>query len=73
MLVGNKKYGQIRVSFDYPPIPIRTLDYSAYVDGTMDADYDYERGRYVSTTPIGHGETAEQAISDLIEQLEERE
>lgn len=49
---------KIRTSFDYPPIPIRDVDWSAVTD-------DYEPGH-----PIGRGATEEEAIADLKEQLE---
>ena len=44
---------RIITSFVYPPIPIRTCDWAAHVDG------DEESGR------CGYGETEEQAIQDL--------
>lgn len=40
-----------------PPIPIRYCDWSAVTD-------DYEPG-----DPIGRGETEQEAINDLLEQL----
>ena len=43
----------INVSFDYPPIPIRSADYSACVDGQE------EDG------PYGRGETRAKALVDL--------
>jgi hypothetical protein len=43
-------------SFIYPPIPIRTCDWCAYVDGN-------EEGK------VGWGETEEEARQDLLEQL----
>ena len=42
----------------YPPIPIRTCDWCAYIDGN-------EEGR------VGWGQTEEEAIQDLIGQLED--
>jgi hypothetical protein len=42
-----------------PPIPDRRYDWSAVTD-------DYEPGH-----PVGHGETEEAAIADLVEQLED--
>jgi hypothetical protein len=42
----------------YPPIPIRSFDWSAVEDG-------YEPGR-----PIGYGKTEAEAVSDLRDQLE---
>ena len=59
---------EIIANFVYPPIPMRNFDWEAYRDGTMDADYDYEKECYVSATLIGHGETKQAAIDDLLEQ-----
>lgn len=49
------------VKYDPPPIPIRTLDWSA-------VDDNYEPGE-----PIGYGPTRQAAISDCLEQAECRE
>jgi hypothetical protein len=54
---------KIITSFDYPPIPVRTCDWSAIFD-----DYD---GAEDSNCPIGHGATEKEAIRDLIEQVED--
>jgi hypothetical protein len=56
----NGKPVRIVTSNDKPPIPDRSYDWSAFEDA-------YEPGR-----PIGHGETEEAAIVDLLGQLEER-
>ena len=53
----------IKVSFDYPPIPIRSFDWSAYVDDTYDGP----------GCPLGHGPTEAAAISDLYDQMEDEE
>jgi hypothetical protein len=54
------KSGQkIRTSFDYPPIPIRNCDWSAVA-------HDYEPG-----DAIGHGATEQEAIADLLMQLDD--
>jgi hypothetical protein len=55
----NGKPVTIRTSNDRPPIPDRRYDWSAVTD-------DYEPGH-----PVGHGETEEAAIRDLIEKLED--
>lgn len=47
---------KIHTSFDYPPIPVRSMDWSAYVD---------------PEGPIGRGPTEEAAIADLKEQLDD--
>lgn len=49
------------ITYDPPPIPIRTLDWSA-------VDDNYEPGE-----PIGYGPTRQAAISDYLEQAECRE
>ena len=51
---------KIHLHFEYPPIPIREFDWCA-------TDDNYEPG-----CPIGWGRTKEEAINDLIEQLEEK-
>lgn len=50
---------KIRTNYVYPPIPMRTFDWSAVDDDT------YEPG-----CPIGWGATEQEAIDDLKEQLE---
>lgn len=52
---------KISLDFVYPAIPLRQFDWQA-----VDADT-YEPG-----CPIGYGETKEEAIADLLEQIEER-
>lgn len=54
---------RIFVSFDYPPIPDRSCDYSAVREG-----YD---GAPDSRCPVGRGATPFFAINDLIEQESE--
>lgn len=48
----------ILTSYVYPPIPIRSLDWEAYLDG------------WEETGPYGHGETCEEAVADLREKLD---
>lgn len=62
----------LRVSthFDYPPIPIRNFDWSAVDDSTYDCDCDQDG--FFTTCPIGRGATEQEAIDDLLEQIEER-
>jgi hypothetical protein len=58
---------RISTCFDYPPIPIRCFDWSAVLadeyDGAPDAGWQ----------PVGHGETEQAAIADLLEQIEEHD
>lgn len=49
----------VLTSHDFPPIPLRHLDWSAVTD-------DYEPG-----APMGNGATELEAINDLLDQLEE--
>lgn len=51
---------RIRTSFEYPPIPVRNMDWSAIDDDTYDGADD-------SHCPIGRGETEQEAIADLLE------
>jgi hypothetical protein len=51
---------KIITNFDYPPIPVRCCDWSAVTDN-------YEGG-----DPIGRGETEQEAIAELIVQLDEQ-
>ena len=47
----------VRVSFVYPPSPVRDFDYSAINDDTYDGE----------GCPIGRGATAEAAVADLLQ------
>lgn len=53
---------KIRTEYVYPPIPIRDFDWSAVDDDTYDGP----------GCPIGSGRTKQEAIDDLLEQIEER-
>jgi hypothetical protein len=61
---------KIHTSFDYQPIPIRNMDWSAVTD---DYDCDCDQDGFFSTSPHGHGATEQEAIADLIEQLREND
>lgn len=58
----------IHTHFEYPPIPVRNFDWVA-TDDNYDCDCDQDG--FFSTSPIGHGATEQDAIDDLLEQLEE--
>ena len=47
----------IQTTFVYPPIPVRSFDWQAYVDG-------YEPG-----DALGHGATEAEAVADLLAAL----
>jgi hypothetical protein len=57
----------IITAFEHPPIPIRCMDWSAVTD---DYDCDCDGDGFYSTHPVGRGATEQEAITDLIEQLE---
>lgn len=61
---------RIRTEFEYPPIPVRDMDWSAIDEDTYDVDCD-EDG-FFSTSPVGRGATEQEAIADLLEQIEDR-
>jgi hypothetical protein len=58
---------RIHTSHDYPPIPVRSFDWSAVTD---DYDCDCDQDGFFSTNPIGHGATEQEAIEDLLEQMD---
>ncbi len=51
-------YGRVMTAFSYLPIPVRTEDWSAWIDGQ-------EEGK------TGRGPTEAAAIADLLEQLDQ--
>lgn len=59
---------KIHTSHDQPPIPVRDMDWSAVTD---DYDCDSDQDGFFSLSPIGHGATEQEAIADLLDQLEE--
>lgn len=54
----------IRTHYEFPPIPDRRFDWSAIDDDTYDGAED-------SHCPIGRGRTEQEAIDDLLEQLDD--
>ena len=60
---------KVRTTHEYPPIPVRNMDWSAVDDDTYDVDCDQDG--YFSTSPVGRGATEDEAIKDLLEQIEE--
>lgn len=61
---------KVRTTHEYPPIPDRSMDWSAVDDNAYDVDCDQDG--FFSTSPTGRGPTEQAAIDDLMEQLEER-
>lgn len=55
---------KIRTTYEYPPIPDRSMDWSAIDDDTYDGAED-------SHCPIGRGATEAEAIADLKQQIED--
>lgn len=70
-ILATRQVIDLRTNFDYPPIPIRSLDWSAIDDNTYDASYEGEdeSGSIWHCSPSGHGATEAEAIEDLLEQL----
>lgn len=60
---------KILTSYDFPPIPDRSMDWSAITDNY---DCDADQDGFFSTDPVGYGRTEAEAIADLLEQIEER-
>ncbi len=60
---------KIVTQHEFPPIPIRSMDWSAVDADTYDCDCDQDG--FYSLAPIGHGATEAEAIADLRAQLEE--
>ena len=60
---------KIKTNFDYPPIPVRDMDWSAIDEDTYDCDCDQDG--FFSLSPVGHGATEAEAIADLMAQLED--
>jgi hypothetical protein len=67
-LMATRQEIELHTRFEYPPIPIRSFDWSAIDAATYDADWDGER--YVAASPTGRGRTELAAIHDLFDQLE---
>ena len=61
---------RVRTEFEYPPIPVRDMDWSAIDEDTYDVDCDQDG--FFSTSPVGRGATEQEAITDLLEQIEDR-
>lgn len=63
----------LSTNFVYPPIPIRSMDWSCVDDNTYDASYEGEdeNGHHWSAAPSGHGATEQEAIADFLERIEE--
>jgi len=59
---------KIHTNHDYPPIPVRCMDWSAVTDN-YEAESDSEG--WWSTHPVGRGPTEQAAIADLLEQIED--
>lgn len=69
MAIHNINGIKVRTTHDYPPIPIRNMDWSAVDDDTYDVDC--HQDGFFSTSLVGRGATEQEAIADLLEQIEE--
>lgn len=58
---------KIRTHFAPPPIPFRQFDWTAIDDDSYDGAEDSK-----TRNQIGYGRTEQEAIADLLEQIEER-
>jgi hypothetical protein len=54
----------IVTNFDFPPISVRCFDWCAHLD-----DYDGAPDSGIVGNWLGHGETKEAAIADLLDQI----
>jgi hypothetical protein len=61
-----KRGHDIVTNFDYPPIPDRSMDWSAHL-----RDYDGAPDASGPNTFIGRGPTETAAVADLLERLDE--
>ena len=61
---------KVETNHDYPPIPIRSMDWSA-TSPDFDADWRGEEDGWVAFHPIGHGRTEQEAIADYLSLIEE--
>lgn len=62
---------KVRTTNEYPPIPIRSMDWSAVFDDTYDAEI--ADGSWRTSCPIGRGPTEQEAITDLFDQVADAE
>lgn len=69
MAIHQVKGVRVYTVFECPPIPVRAFDWSAVDDATYDCDCDQDG--FFSTSPIGRGATEQEAIDDLLMQMED--
>ena len=69
MSIQHRSGRKISTDYIFRPIPDRSCDWSAVDDDTYDCDCDQDG--FFSLGPVGHGATEEEAIADLLSQLEE--
>jgi hypothetical protein len=71
-LLATREVLHLETCFDYPPIPVRSMDWSAIDGNTYDASYEGEdeNGHHWKCGAAGHGASENEAIADLLEQLE---
>jgi hypothetical protein len=72
-LISTREVIHLSTTFVYPPIPVRTMDWSAIDENTYDASYEGEdeSGEHWSQGPHGTGTTEQEAIDVLFDQIEE--
>jgi hypothetical protein len=70
LLIEAQSHGiKVSTTFENPPIPIRSMDWSAVDSNTYDADCDQDG--FFTTCLIGRGATELEAVFDLLEQIGE--
>jgi len=65
---------KVKTTYWPKPIPSRRFDWSAIDDETYDASYEgeYESGHHWESSPQGFGATEQEAITHLLEQINEK-
>lgn len=63
IIAANGQPIRVATCHEYPPIPIRDMDWSAVDDQTYDGS---------PSDPVGTGATEQEAIDDLMEKINER-
>lgn len=68
--VATRKVIHLTTIPQFPPIPVRHFDWAAIDSNDYDADWQGEESGFVSTSPQGEGETEQEAIDALFDELE---
>jgi|HubBroStandDraft_4_1064222.scaffolds.fasta_scaffold274266_2 hypothetical protein len=68
LALAYRRQARIVTEYVFPPIPDRSNDWLAYVDGSIDVCGDAECGCR-SRVRIGRGASEDEAVSDLMEKM----